>query len=95
MSEFVDRMAAQRALLRVVNRVEWSEELFGLSSQAIERWTDRNSLGDEAEVVALLRLASERLCFLANKSQEQVSDDYRRVSRDVDDLTRAIDQRLG
>ena|ERR1035437_2130654 len=94
MSEFVDRMTAQRALLQVVNARHWHEELYGLSSQAIDRWTDSNSLAPDSTVVALVRRASEQLSFLANKSQEQISDDYRRVSGDVGNLTLQIDQEL-
>ena len=90
MSEFVDRMSAQRALLQVVNSTEWHEELFGLSSLAINRWMDSNGISRGAEIVALLRSASERLSFLANRSQMQVSEDYRRASRDVEALTEEI-----
>jgi hypothetical protein len=93
-SEFVDRMGAQRALLQVVNSREWHEELFGLSSQAISRWTDSNRMSPDSEVVTLLRSASERLSFLANRSQTQVSEDYRRVSHDVEDLTEEIQETL-
>jgi hypothetical protein len=95
MSEFVDRMTAQRELLQVVNSRPWREELYGLSSQAINRWTGSNSLGPDSQVAVLVRQASERLSFLANKSQEQISDDYRRASGDVESLTRQIDQELG
>lgn len=94
-SEFADRMSAQRALLQVVNSRAWHEELFGLSSQAISRWTDRNGMSSDSEVVTLLRSASERLSFLANRSQMQVSEDYRRVSHDVEDLTEEIQETLG
>ena len=90
MSEFVDRMSAQRALLQVVNSREWHEELFGLSSLAINRWMDSNGISRGAEIVGLLRSASERLSFLANRSQMQVSEDYRRASRDVEALTEEI-----
>jgi hypothetical protein len=93
-SEFVDRMGAQRALLQVVNSREWHEELFGLSSQAINRWTDSNRMSPDSEVVTLLRSASERLSFLANRSQMQVSEDYRRVSHDVQALTEEIQETL-
>jgi hypothetical protein len=94
MSEFADRMSAQRVLLRVVNARAWHEELYGLSSQALSRWTDRNGMSPDSEVVTLLRSASERLSFLANRSQTQVSDEYRRVSHDVEALTEGIREAL-
>jgi hypothetical protein len=93
-SEFVDRMSAQRNVLQVVNTRTWREELFGLSSQAIDRWMDTNEVSPSAEVVALLRSASERLSFLANRSQMQVSEDYRRISNDVEALTEEIRETL-
>ena len=90
MSEFGDRVQAQRVLLQIVNSTVWPEELFGLSSQAITRWADRSGISPSSETVTLLRKASDRLSFLANRSQMQVSDEYRRLSRDVENVTDEI-----
>lgn len=90
MSEFVDRMSAQRAVLQVVNSRPRKEELFGLSSQAIDRWMDRNGVSPDSDVVMLLRSTSERLSFLASKSQMHLLSDYRDVSAEVDMLTDQI-----
>lgn len=87
MTEFGDRMKAQRRLLQAVNAVAWPEELFGLSNQAIDRWADRTGMPPESELVTLLRSASARLSFLANRSQMQVSDEYIQLSQDVEDVT--------
>ena len=87
-------MGAQRKLLQVVNARPWQEDLFGLSSQAIKRWMDTNSVSPSSEVVAVLRAASERLSFLANRSQMQVSEDYRRAARDVQALTDQVRETL-
>jgi len=95
MSEFGDRMRAQRRLLRAVNANAWQEELFGLSSQAIDRWADRSGLNPESELVSLLRAASNRLSFLANRSQMQITEDYRRVSDEVRNLTGEIQEAMG
>ena len=51
-------------------------------------------MSPDSEVVTLLRSASERLSFLANRSQMQVSEDYRRVSHDVQALTEEIQETL-
>lgn len=91
MTEFGDRIRAQREVLRVVNSVAWPEELFGLSNQAIRRWTERNGIPPGSEVVIHLRVASERLGFLANRSQMQVSDDYRRAWQDMQNATGHIE----
>ncbi|HEX8940663.1 MAG TPA: hypothetical protein VF763_10940 [Candidatus Limnocylindrales bacterium] len=94
MSEFGDRLRAQRDVLRVVNAVAWTEELFGLSNQAIRRWMERNDVPAGSEVARQLRLASERLGFLANRSQSQVTDDYRQAWQDVQNATEEIEDAL-
>jgi hypothetical protein len=96
MSEFNDRMSAQRRVLQLVNRKNWGkEELFGLSGKAIDRWILVNSIDPASRPVDLLRSASTQLLCLAAKSQEQVSDDYRKVSHDVEALARAIEVEIG
>lgn len=90
MNEFKDRMAAQRQILEVVNSKRRTEELFGLSSKAIERWGSANTIDGNSNLVALLKVASEKLFFLANKSQEQISEDYLTASREIAEVTSAI-----
>ena len=87
MSEFVNRMAAQRRLVRVVNAHPWIEELFGLSLPAINRWAGANQLRRESAEVDLVMAAAEALSFLATRSQEQVSADYEHVCAEVTRLT--------
>ena len=95
MSEFKNRMAAQRQILRLINRREnQKEELFGLSSKAIERWTKVNAIDSNSKLASLIKIASGKLFFLANKSQEQISEDYQAASREVADLTTAIEAEL-
>lgn len=91
MTEFGDRIRAQREVLRAVNSAIWTESLFGLSNQALRRWTDRNAIPPAAELVKYLRVASERLGFLANRSQMQVSDEYRQAWQDVEIATNHIE----
>jgi hypothetical protein len=82
--EFNNRIAAQRAILRVVNRKPWgSEPLFGLSSKAIDRWVSVNRIEPASRLVKLAKDVSAKLFFLANKSQEQVSDEYTAVSVEI------------
>ena len=69
MSEFNNRISAQREILIVVNTGGWREELFGLSSGAIDRWININKLEAESALVELIRQAANKLFFLANKSQ--------------------------
>lgn len=90
MSEFVDRMAAQRELLRVVNSIPWTEELYGLSKAGIQRWVVANQLSTESAEVKLVHEAAGALNFLAARSQEQVSRDYQRVCADVSSTARRL-----
>ena len=87
MDEFNNRMDAQRSVLEVVNRqVGNKEELCGLSKKAIERWIGANQINSESEVCKILYSISEKLFFLATKSQEQISEKYRLVSSEISGL---------
>ncbi|MGB8541024.1 MAG: hypothetical protein WCD49_05225 [Candidatus Acidiferrales bacterium] len=91
MSEFNSRIEAQRQILQLVNRKKWEkEELFGLSNHAIDRWISVNRIDPESRLVGLVRSASSKLFFLANKSQEQVSEEYKAVSSEIVSIARNI-----
>lgn len=92
MNEFNSRMEAQRRILDIVNAGTWQEELFGLSAKGLERWASSNNVDANSELVRLLRSASSKLFFLANKSQEQITDDYRAVSLEIASLSRKIEK---
>lgn len=89
-------MDSQREVLGIVNRSsDWTEELCGLSESAITRWLQSNSLPDEARVAKLLRSISEKLFFLATKSQEQVTEDYKALSKEFGALASDLKTELG
>ncbi|MBA3596220.1 MAG: hypothetical protein H0W40_02425 [Methylibium sp.] len=90
MTEFNNRIAAQRDILVAVNEAPWNEELFGMSSGALERWMRRNGVEATSTLALLLVDAASRLFFLANKSQEQITDEYKLRSLEVAELTRLI-----
>lgn len=92
MTEFNNRIAAQREILHEVNSVGWQEELFGLSSGAIDRWINANKLESDCALVKLIHQAADKLFFLSNKSQEQVTEDYKLLSNEVTALTVQIKQ---
>jgi hypothetical protein len=95
MSEFSSRIAAQRQVLQLVNRRNWEkEELFALSSKAIDRWVAVNRIDPESQLVKLVKTASDKLFFLANKSQDQVSDEYRTVSGEIASIAKSIEHEL-
>lgn len=91
MSEFNNRIDAQRRILHVVNG-SWGaqEELFGLSSGALERWARVNRIDHDTTLLTLLHEAAAKLFFLSNKSQEQITDEYQRLSEEVGSLTSQI-----
>lgn len=89
--EFNNRISAQRAILRVLNeKNQESEDLFGLSSKAIERWVSVNRMDPNSKLVGMVREAAGKLFFLANRSQQQISDEYRMVSDEIEALRDAI-----
>lgn len=90
MSEFNNRIAAQRDILLGINCGEWKEELFGLSSGAIDRWVAANRLEPTSDLVSLVRQVADKLFFLSNKSQEQITEDYKLLSREVSALAEQI-----
>lgn len=82
--EFNNRISAQRAILQTINRNHWrKEELFGLSSKTIERWIFSNHIDRNSEIVSLVTIASEKLFFLANKSQDQISEGYQLLRAEI------------
>lgn len=90
MTEFNNRIAAQREILLTVNNAHWREELYGMSSGAIDRWLLANNVDRCSRLVSLLLEAAGKLFFLANKSQEQVTAEYRLRSSEVSGLTEEI-----
>ena len=90
MSEFNNRIAAQRDILLVVNSVNWHEELFGLSSGAIERWLNKNNIKRKSLLADLIQESASKLFFLSNKSQEQITEEYKMLSLEVHRLREKI-----
>ena len=90
MSEFNNRIAAQRNILSKVNQFDWSEELFGLSTGAIDRWVRANNIQEKTDLLLLINEAADKLFFLSNKSQEQITQEYKHLSLEVSELTSKI-----
>ena len=83
-NEFNDRIAAQRAVLRVVNGVRWNAEpLLGLSRKAIDRWIARNKIEINSTIAVHVTTVSSKLFFLANKSQDQISEEYQLIRSEI------------
>jgi hypothetical protein len=95
MNEFANRIDAQREVLRIVNRNNWKEELLGLSSGAIERWIRVNRINPSEDLAQAVHESADKLFFLANKSQEQITEEYRLLSGQVAELTKRIARIVG
>ncbi|PWB28694.1 hypothetical protein DCO49_04640 [Stenotrophomonas sp. SPM] len=100
MSGFNDRISAQRSILSQINRVSWpSEPLHSLSQHAIDRWIAANRIEKEDPIVLLVSSAAKQLLFLANKSQDQITETYlariTEIQAIVADLARRIELELG
>lgn len=95
MDEFVGRMATQRHVLNVVNlKVSSTEKLFGLSSNAINRWAVANRIEPTSKIVELLRRVSSELFFMATRSQEPVSVEYELRRQRIVDSVSALENAL-
>ncbi|AZZ78152.1 hypothetical protein CCX46_24410 [Pseudomonas sp. RU47] len=91
MNDFNNRIDAQRNILRLVNAHNWpAEELSGLSNKAINRWILANQIDTNSPLAELIGAAGLALFFLANKSQEQVTDEYKLHSQKITVLINKI-----
>ena len=96
MEEFNNRMDVQRNVLEVINRKRFNkEEICGLSKKAIERWIAVNRLNPGSDICRILFKISEKLYFLATKSQEQVSEKYKLLSYEIAQLQHDLERSLG
>lgn len=90
MTEFNNRISAQREILKAVNALHWREELFGLAGMAIDRWMLSNQIDSTSRLAMLVREAGAKLFFLANRSQEQITSDYKILSAEVESILQKI-----
>jgi hypothetical protein len=92
MSEFNNRISAQRDALKIVNGSGlFFESLMSLTEKAIDRWSRNNQLDTQDPMISLLKSMSGNLFFLANKSQEQVTEDYKALSDKVSKQLRDLE----
>ena len=91
MSEFNNRIQAQRSALKIINGSgKFSEPLLSLTDKAIDRWSRNNGIKETELLVVLLTKLSKCLFFLANKSQEQMTEDYKDLTQQVDQYLHAL-----
>ena len=77
MEEFSSRVEAQRQLVQAVNTHEWrQEQLFALTTKAIQRWSTVNHIDPAARLVQLLQTASLQVFIMANHSDDPIAGAY-------------------
>lgn len=85
MSDFLNRIDVQRKVIKTVNNSTFKFHLSGLSMKAIERWSEENNVHKNQELNNILFKISAKMFFLSNKSQEQITEDYRKLSDEVNE----------
>lgn len=95
MSEFRNRIESQRQAVKIVNSFKiYDEPLYSLTEKSINRWVLVNQIDPNAAHVNLVIQASKKLFFLANKSQEQITEDYKKLSKNVENILEQITQEM-
>jgi len=92
MSEFINRIQLQREVIKIVNNSKFEYSIVGLSKKSIDRWCVDNNLNSQSKLIKLLLDISEKLFFLANKSQEQITESYARISDEVSFLVKSLSE---
>ncbi len=96
MNEFINRMDAQRSVLNTINNeLTLKEELCGLSQNSINRWLNTNDIDSKSEIGGILYGISSKLYFLANKSQEQITEEYKNISDEIVSLQKKLIKIIG
>ena len=94
MTEFNNRIELQREVIKIVNSAKFEYEITGLSKNAIERWLMDNRLDSESDLTKLLFTISSKLFFLANKSQEQITNSYKKISAEISNLVQNLRDKI-
>lgn len=95
MNEFLNRITAQRIVVRIVNKEKkFSFPLIGLSAKALERWKFENAISDDSKLLNILYQIASKLFFLANKSQEQITDEYKLQSVNISKMIDALENSI-
>ncbi|WP_177734723.1 hypothetical protein [Flavobacterium inviolabile] len=75
-AEFNSRVDLQREVIKIINKKSFKHQLTGLSKPAIDIWCMNNNVSDGL-LKCNLFVISEKLFFIANKSQDQITEEYK------------------
>lgn len=92
-AEFNSRVDLQREVIKIINQKDFNNKLNGLSKPAIESWIVNNNISDDLLKNSLISI-SEKLFFIANKSQDQITEEYKdlqiSVKNDINELNKIL-----
>ncbi|MEK5756619.1 hypothetical protein [Acinetobacter variabilis] len=94
MSEFQNRVNLQRQIIALVNKkLKFKEPLASLSYGCITRWKKNNTEVLDQTYEILLDL-SNKVLFLATKSQEQITEEYAFKSSQAVEKTKYLEEHI-
>lgn len=92
MNTFSHRITLQRETIKIVNSsFGFNYKLNSLSQKAIDDWANKNRVSN-SKLTNILYNISNKLGFLSNKSQEQITEDYQEISSYIKDQITIIGQ---
>ncbi|MCX9110633.1 MULTISPECIES: hypothetical protein [Providencia] len=95
MSEFKNRIIMQRDIIKLINSsIKVKEPILSLTNDSIKRWSSQNGINENENIISLLLSISNKLGFLANKSQEQLSDDYTNLSSSISEKKNILEKEI-
>ena len=81
-AEFNSRVDLQREVIKILNQKDFKNKLTGLSKPAIDTWLLNNNISNYLLKKSLFTI-SEKLFFIANKSQDQITEEYKNLQISV------------
>lgn len=81
-AEFNSRVDLQREVIKIINKKPLKSQLTGLSKPAIDKWLSINNISNELLQKILVNI-SEKLFFIANKSQDHITEEYKNLQISV------------
>lgn len=92
-AEFNSRVDLQRKVIKILNEKKFKNKLNGLSKPAIDSWLLNNNISNELLKNSLISI-SEKLFFIANKSQDQITEEYKdlqiSVNNNINELKKLV-----
>ena len=92
-AEFNNRVELQRKVLKIVNSKKYKTQLCGLSMPALQSWITNNNITEINLKNSLYNIA-EKLFFIANKSQDQITDEYKNLQLSIKKEIQFLEEQL-